>query len=141
MSRHEIYDTRLGTFPIIWGMPGLEEGVMRLPRIFNNVLLIIGMLGSQFMSPAYAASFNCNNASTCTEEVICQTPELSQMDSEMSNLYFKLQDDSSRNGARHLLESQREWLESRDSCSCNANCLVGHYRGRIWLYRDVLDLE
>lgn len=112
---------------------------MRVLRIFRKMLLTIGMLGVQFMPSAYAASFNCDNASTCTEEVICQTPQLSDLDSQMSNLYFKLQDESSREGARRLLESQREWLDRRDSCSCNANCLVGHYRARIRLFREVLD--
>lgn len=61
---------------------------MRPRGMYCMMLLTIGMLRAQLMLPAYAASFNCSCASTCTEEVLCQTPQLSDMDSEMANLFF-----------------------------------------------------
>ena len=85
-----------------------------------------------------AASFNCGRATSCTEHVICQTPQLSRLDSRMTRLYDELQDMASRRGARRLLNSQRAWLDNRDSCGCNANCLVGMYESRIMLFNEVL---
>jgi uncharacterized protein len=89
-------------------------------------------------SIANAASFNCNRASTCTENVICDTPQLSSLDSRMNRLYNELQNMSTKRGARRLLASQRDWLDSRDTCGCNANCLVGMYNSRIDLFNGVL---
>lgn len=99
------------------------------------------MLGAQLISPGYAISFNCDHTSTCTEEVICQTPQLSRLDSIMADRYFQLQDQSTRGAARVLLDSRWEWLDSRDSCGCNANCLVQHYKARIRMFREVLGLD
>jgi uncharacterized protein len=87
---------------------------------------------------AEAASFNCGRASDCTEAVICATPQLSSLDSRMSSLYGELQSFASRRGARRLLNSQRAWLDNRDSCGCNANCLVSSYTSRIRLFNEAL---
>lgn len=87
---------------------------------------------------ADAASFNCARAQGCVENVICDSPQLSDMDSEMASLYYTLQSQSSRRGARALLSSQRQWLRSRNTCHCDANCLVGHYSDRIGQFRAVL---
>ena len=85
-----------------------------------------------------AASFDCRKASGCVEEVICQSPQLARLDSEMADLYFSLRRQSSRAGAKQLLDSQRAWLRSRNTCGCDANCLVSHYNERIQLFRDVM---
>lgn len=87
---------------------------------------------------SYAASFNCNKAVTCTENVICETPQLSSLDSRMDRLYNELQDSATRRGAKRLINSQRNWLDNRDSCGCNANCLVSMYDSRITLFNEVL---
>lgn len=79
-----------------------------------------------------------NRAMNCTETVICATPQLSQLDVEMSSLYHTLQSYSGRRDARRLLQSQRGWLRARNSCGCNANCLVGYYSRRIGLFRAIL---
>jgi uncharacterized protein len=90
-------------------------------------------------APAEAASFNCARAAGCVEEVICATPQLSRLDSRMSRLYYNLQSWASRRGGHVLLNSQRAWLDNRDSCGCNANCLVGMYNSRIELFEEALE--
>ena len=87
---------------------------------------------------ALSASFNCNRATTCTENVICETPKLSTLDSRMDRLYSDLQGNANYRGVRRLLNSQRAWLDNRDSCGCNANCLVGMYESRIETFNNVL---
>jgi uncharacterized protein len=89
--------------------------------------------------PAEAASCNCALASSCTESVICSSPQLSVLDSKMSGLYSALQSMASRKGAKTLLSSQRNWLNSRDDCGCNANCLVSEYESRIQLFKQVIE--
>lgn len=90
------------------------------------------------VNPALSASFNCNKASTCTENVICETPQLSSLDSRMDQLYYDMRADVNRRGARRILNSQRAWLDNRDACGCNANCLVGMYESRIQQFNNVL---
>lgn len=91
-----------------------------------------------FSNVAFSASFNCNRSATCTENVICETPQLSSLDSRMDRLYSDLQSNVNFRGARRLLNSQRAWLDNRDSCGCNANCLVGMYESRIEIFNNVL---
>jgi uncharacterized protein len=59
----------------------------------------------------------------------------------MAGFYTELQDVASRRGAGILLNSQRSWLDSRDSCGYDANCLVSRYESRIQLFKEVLDVE
>ena len=109
--------------------------------ILQRALFVLALLGANCAQPVDAASFNCAQASGCTEAVICETPQLSRLDSRMARLYGALQDSSSLGGATGLLGSQRAWLESRDSCGCNANCLVSKYESRIRLFEDALGSE
>jgi len=89
-------------------------------------------------TPIWAAGFDCSQASGCVEEVICATPQLSRLDSRMSNLYNRLQALTNRRGGHRLLNSQRAWLDNRDGCGCNANCLVSMYDSRIELFEAAL---
>jgi uncharacterized protein len=103
--------------------------------------LLPGMLGVAIVGLSInlsAASFDCCKASGCVEEVICQSPQPSRLDSEMADLYFSLRRQSSRAGATQLLDSQRAWLRSRNTCGCDANCLVSHYNERIRLFLYVM---
>lgn len=110
---------------------------MYTPSIFNStIILVVGILAS---SAASSASFNCSKAKGCVENVICQSPQLSQLDSEMAQLYFSIKQYSSRRGAKALLSSQRSWLKRRNTCGCDANCLVGYYNDRINLFNEALN--
>lgn len=85
---------------------------------------------------ARAASFPCARAATCTEHVICQTPQLSRMDEQMAQLYFLLQSQVADRAS--LQRSQGIWLSRRDGCGCNANCLMGAYEERIQQLENAL---
>lgn len=103
--------------------------------------LALATLVTALAAPALAQQpWWCNRApKNCTEAVICQTPQLGRLDVRMAARYHALQDVSSRRGARRLLNSQRRWLRARNSCGCNANCLISYYRGRINLFDDILN--
>ncbi len=85
------------------------------------------------------ATFSCAEARNCTEKVICSTPQLGELDRKMSRLYYRLRDESRRREARRLLESQRDWLDDRNSCGCNANCLLERYTERIGRFERELE--
>jgi uncharacterized protein len=83
---------------------------------------------------ASAASFDCrpyDRTGQCPEAVICETPKLSQLDSEMADQYFQLKDSLRRRKARALKREQKAWLEDRDDCGCDATCIEAEYQRRL----------
>jgi TPR repeat protein len=52
-----------------------------------NKILIVSLLSFFMSSYAYAASFDCNKASTSHEKMICNDPTLGALDGEMGRLY------------------------------------------------------
>jgi hypothetical protein len=69
------------------------------------------------VSPLYAASFDCNKATTETEKAICADPELSALDEFIAASY-----NLSRNGSsdkQKVLTEQRAWIEERDKIWLN----------------------
>lgn len=76
---------------------------------------------------AFAQSFNCRYAKLPAEVAICQSAELSALDSQMASLYFALP-----SGVRDRLEgSQMRWLRQRNACGYNFDCIASAYRERI----------
>lgn len=92
----------------------------RISQIKMNLIYLVFAL--VFISPAYAASFDCNKARTAHEKFICSTPELNEADSQLGLAYiqamrtFKYSD--------FLKRDQLAWLRSsyRD-CGNLKKCL------------------
>jgi uncharacterized protein len=103
--------------------------------VLGLTLLMFSSLASSAQQPWWCSKPTSN----CTEAVICDTPQLARLDVRMADLYHTLKDNSSRRGARRLLRSQRQWLADRNSCGCNANCLISYYNGRISLFNNILN--
>jgi len=86
---------------------------------------------------ANAASFNCNGRLSATEGAICGNPQLSHMDSEMAGLYFRdLNSTIQSYGPHHRYTNQFRsgqvfWMNSRNGCNANYNCLWTMYNDRI----------
>jgi len=82
---------------------------------------------------ATAASFDCRNATTGIERVICDDPELSRLDGEMGRLYNK---------AKHLpgmAQEQRDWVHRRNKiCGSGFACLLGETKDRVAELRRAL---
>lgn len=84
----------------------------------------------------YAASFDCDKASTPIEKTLCQDDSLSEYDEIMAYAYQQLQKLDASNAAEHKSQ-QKQWIEKRNS-ECmdgSADCLLELYSNRI------LDLE
>lgn len=74
------------------------------------------LLFSFLVSPLYAASFDCNKATTETEKAICSDPELSALDDLLGIAWNKSKKLVS-------IDSQKKWLQSRNLCENNNDCL------------------
>ncbi len=80
---------------------------------------------------AQAQSFNCRYASRPDEVLICQSSELSQLDSRMSGMYFRLRNQLGGNARYRLEADQKNWLAGRMSCGRDYGCIASSYHRRI----------
>ena len=90
-------------------------------------LLSLAVLSS-FFSSAYAVSFDCAKAKTFTEKAICQDPELSALDDELSMMYTSAV--ARTKNSKALKKQQEKWLKERDACQ-NETCVKKSYQKRI----------
>jgi uncharacterized protein len=76
-------------------------------------------------------SFDCKGNITDAEVVVCNTPELSLLDTEMDRLYglsLKTSDEGER---KKVLGKQRQWIKARIGCMTDVGCLKGIYQTQI----------
>jgi uncharacterized protein len=70
-------------------------------------------------------SFPCARASLAVEHTICNSSVLAALDRELSTLYVQ------RSGSRSVLNAQSSWLNRRNACGTNENCVEQRYHERI----------
>ncbi|MDR3497525.1 MAG: lysozyme inhibitor LprI family protein [Ancalomicrobiaceae bacterium] len=102
-------------------------------------IAVAAVLSLAAVATAHAQSFSCRTTNNCTEAVICSDQHLGRLDEKMADRYYKLRRLSDRRDARDLLESQRDWLADRNSCGCNADCLIDYYTSRIRRFDRMLE--
>ncbi|MHC8354187.1 hypothetical protein ACYZTL_02820 [Pseudomonas sp. LB3P81] len=85
-------------------------------------------------STVLATSFDCATASATVEKLICRTPQLKQMDIELTRLYrLALTDDHSVPRPDKVEIEQRFWVDARNQCSAGADpkaCTIRSYAER-----------
>jgi len=97
----------------------LVQVTKQLPKL--GLFLIVGM-------NVHAASFDCAKAGTKVEHMICDNPEISKLDEELTKSYkAALQDKSKAGGVR---QAQRQWLTNRNQCQ-DFYCVRSEYEGRL----------
>ena len=77
-----------------------------------------------------SASFDCTNASTKTEKMICGNASIAKLDVELAQRYKSLMKLSSGSDEVFNRQEQREWLAERNKCA-GAKCLIDSYGSRI----------
>jgi len=89
------------------------------------------------LSEVQAAGFDCRYAKSHVEKLICTNTELSRLDSQLKDLFVKVQNETSgHDGETGALidpigDEQRQWRETvRDRCP-DAGCLRKAYTARI----------
>jgi len=100
----------------------------------STQLALAALMGFSLVTiSATAASFDCRNATTGIERVICDDPELNRLDGEMGRLYNK---------AKHLpgmAQEQRDWVHRRNKiCGSGFACLLGETKERVVELRRAL---
>ena len=84
----------------------------------------------QLEAPLESASFNCSNATTGSEEIICSNRLLQHADGRMTKLYELHKD-------KLLQQDQRDWLNLRNKelnqSFCDVYCVWQLYKDRIEL--------
>lgn len=88
-----------------------------------NLIVITIVLGALSATKGHAASFDCKKAGTQVEKAICATPKLGQLDEDLMAAYKKV--------AATEKQSQRAWLEYRNTCGPDLQCLIEMYKSRI----------
>jgi uncharacterized protein len=87
---------------------------------------------------ASAASFNCAQAATPTENAICDNPQISKLDEQTSGLYYQIiSSGAPRRTIRQVKSSQVNFLQQRDSCGAGYNCLISAYTDQIMYLKNV----
>jgi uncharacterized protein len=95
-------------------------GVKGFLYLFGLLILVL---------PAQGASFDCGKAGSKVEHIICDNPEISKLDEELSALYKVAQQDSSRADATHF--SQKQWIEKYLDRCMDAACVNEAYGMRV----------
>jgi uncharacterized protein len=78
----------------------------------------------------YAAGLDCKAASNATEHAICANEALRQLDIKLSDTYAKAIT-ASPDLRTALRQQQRDWLQARNRCGNDIQCLTTHYEQRI----------
>ena len=86
------------------------------------VFLVLIMTGR-----VHAASFNCYAASKPAEFTICQTPTLGLLDELNAKVYYQIRDKLSPAARVRFNKNERYWIETRNLCANNADCILLAY--------------
>ena len=81
---------------------------------------VMGLPTPPIMGGVTTPSFDCRRAATPSERAICSTPELAQLDRDLSAAYAALRG----RGDRLLIASQRAWWQQREACGNRVPCLL-----------------
>ncbi|MBL8908083.1 MAG: hypothetical protein JNM20_15530 [Rhizobiales bacterium] len=89
-------------------------------------------------APAKAASFNCAHAILAAEEAICGNHNLSRLDEQTAGMYFLIVGSGAPQATMSEVKaSQRKFIEQRNACGANIDCLVDAYTSQIMFLKNV----
>lgn len=87
-----------------------------------------------------AASFDCSKSSSIVEKTICNTPNLNEMDGQLSQHYTQIKNSFSEEDKKILLNNQRVWLKKQKACETAESvegCLKTLYEDRIIFFNEL----
>lgn len=83
---------------------------------------------------AQAASFDCGKAGTKVEHIICDNPEISELDEELSVAYKAALKDNQQ--ADSIKQTQKQWMKDRNSCK-DVDCVKSAYQNRLFALKQI----
>lgn len=121
-----------------WGAKLEEMGTMpdtvtlRLAAAVSAGALLALAAMAASVRPAASQEFDCRNAEFASEVTICSSVRLSALDERMSALYRDLKSVSGNRYQREDLKAyQQQFLDARDACGRDAECIKGAYLDQI----------
>ena len=94
-------------------------------NIINKKSLFL--LSMMACSTSYAASFDCNKATSDVEKMICSDHKLSRLDDYLSQNYkIAMSPDMPEGSKSKIRESQIDWLNKRNTCT-DVQCIEKMY--------------
>lgn len=111
-----------------------------MPKYTNFIRLIIVIAGISISVISNAASFDCIKAKLAKEKLICSDAKLSDLDSQLAELYKKNSKELSPAARQDLLAGQRSWLsywpkscagDEHENKTALAQCAIKKYEKRI----------
>jgi uncharacterized protein len=89
-------------------------------------------------SSARAASFDCEQASLPAEKAICGNDNMSKLDARTAGMYFTiLGSDAPATTIAEVEASQRKFLQARNACGADINCLVDAHTSQMMYLKNV----
>ncbi len=107
-------------------------------KIITRILLFFGLFLAAVISQSFATdvhidpSFDCRGDISPTQTVICDSKVLSLLDYELSKHISGLRQLLTR--TQYLVEA-RTFVEERDNCIVDAECIQTVYEARLWKVR------
>ncbi|HVZ04642.1 hypothetical protein [Hyphomicrobium sp.] len=102
-------------------------------------LAALGLLALQ-AGEASAQEFDCRKAELASERTICRNDVLAALDEKASNLYGELKQSYRSTSQRDRLKRyQRQFLDARDDCGHDTECIKGAYLDQISVLEAQLD--
>jgi uncharacterized protein len=103
-----------------------------------SLLLAVSTLLVLKCDAANAASFDCKKASIAAERTICSNANLSRLDARTAGMYFTiLGSDVPASTLGQVKTSQRQFLDTRNACGANVDCLVDAYTSQMMFLKNV----
>lgn len=105
--------------------------------INRKSLLILSMMAC---STSYAASFDCNKASSDVEKIICSDHKLSRLDDYLSQNYkIAMGPNMPEESKSKIIKSQIDWINKRNACT-DGQCIERMYSKQMdYLWNECFD--
>jgi uncharacterized protein YecT (DUF1311 family) len=108
--------------------------------ISAGTLLALAAMATS-VRPVAAQEFDCRNAEFASERAICGSDRLSALDERMSALYADLKTTAygDRDERADLKTYQQQFLDARDACGRDVECIRGAYLDQISVLESRLE--
>ncbi|MBU2755410.1 DUF1311 domain-containing protein [Acidithiobacillus sp. CV18-2] len=124
-----------------WDMGIRDNSAMSVKDLAAAYRDALGTDSAQYFAekqPAQSAHAACEKAHTPSEKTVCANPQLKTLDEQLAQAYHQafIRTQPNSPERRELIQAQRNWLKTRDTCKADVPCLEQAYRNRIQRLSD-----
>lgn len=101
-----------------------------------GALAVVMLPGLPLVSPAQAASFNCEHALLPAEQAICGNANLSKLDEQTAGMYFLIVGSAQGQTVAEVKAAQGKFLTTRNACGADINCLIDAYTDQMMYLKN-----